>query len=53
MGKKKTFPALESVNSDIRDISQVETTMLGQDVHETATRNRTSSNSDSELTNAL
>ena len=38
---KKTCQALESLNSDVRDRSQVEITMLGQDVHETGTKNQT------------
>ena len=50
---KKTCQALESLNYDVRDRSYVEITMLGQDEHETDTKNRTSSNSASELTNPL
>ena len=50
---KKTCQALESVNSDVRDRSQAEITMLGQDDHETDTKNRTLTNSDSERTNPL
>ena len=47
---KKTCHALESLNSDVRDRSQVEITILGQDEHETDTKNRTSTNSALELT---
>ena len=50
---KKTFQALESLNSDVRDRNKVEITMLGQDDHETDTKNRTLTNSDYELTNPL
>ena len=45
--------ALKSLNADVRDRSNVEITMLGQDEHETDTNNRTSTNSASELTNRL
>ena len=48
---KKTCQALESLNSDVQDKSQIEITMLGQDEHETDTKNQTSMNSASELTN--
>ena len=34
---KKTWQALESLNSDVRDRSQLEITMFGQDEHETDT----------------
>ena len=50
---KKTCQALESIHSDVRDKSQVEITMLDQDEHETDTKNRTSTNSVSELTTPL
>ena len=50
---KKTCLALESLNSDVRDRSYDEITMLGQDEHETDTKNRTSTNSASELTSPL
>ena len=50
---KKTCQALDSLNSDVRDRSYAEITMLGQDNHETDTKNRTLMNSDSELTNPL
>ena len=50
---KKTCQALESLNSDFRDRSQLEITMLGQDEHEIDTKNRTSTNSTSELTKPL
>ena len=50
---KITFYALESLNSDVRDKSQAEITMLGQDDHETDTKNRTLTNSDYELMNPL
>ena len=49
----KTCHALESLNSDIRDRSYAEITMLGQDDHEKDTKNRTLTNSDSELTKPL
>ena len=44
---------MESLNSDIRDRSLAEITMLGHDEHETDKKNWTSTNSDSELTNPL
>ena len=44
---------MESLNSDVRDRSLVEITMLGQDEHETDTKNRNSTNSASKLTNPL
>ena len=50
---KKAIQALELLNSDVRDRSQALITMLGQDEHETDTKNRTSTNSASELTNLL
>ena len=50
---KKTCQALESLNSDVRDRSQLEITMLGQDEHETDTKNQTSTNLASELTDPL
>ena len=50
---KKTCQALESLNSDVRDRSLVEITMLGQHEHEADTKNRTSTNSACELTNPL
>ena len=50
---KITFYALESLNSDVRDKSQAEITMLGQDDHETDTKKRTLTNSDYELMNPL
>ena len=50
---KKTCQPFESLNSDVRDRSEVEITMLGQDEHETDMKNRTSTNSTSELTNPL
>ena len=50
---KKTCQTLELLNSDVRDRTEVEITMLGHDKHETDTQNRTSSNSASELTNPL
>ena len=50
---KKTYQVLESLNSNVRDRSYVEITMLGQDEHQTVTKNRTSRNSASELTNPL
>ena len=50
---KKTCQAMESLNPDIRDRSQLEISMLGQDEHETDTKNWTSTNSASELTNPL
>ena len=50
---KKLIQAFELLNSDVRDWSCVLITMLGEDEHETDTRNRTSTNSASELTNPL
>ena len=50
---KKTCQALESLNSDVRDRSRVEITMLGQDEYETDTKNWNLTNSASELTNPL
>ena len=50
---KKICHALGSLNSDVRDRSYAEITMLGQDEHETDTKNRTSTNSASEFTNPL
>ena len=46
---KKTIQAFESLNSDVRDRSQAQITILGLDEHETDSKNRTSRNSDSEL----
>ena len=48
---KQTCQALELLNSDVRDRNTFEMTMLGEDEHETDTKNRTSTNSASELTN--
>ena len=50
---KKTIQAVESLNSDVRARSFAHITILGLDEQETVTINRTSSNSDSELTNPL
>ena len=50
---KKTCQALESLNSDVRDRSKAKITMLCQDELETNTKNRTATNSTSELTNPL
>ena len=50
---KKTCQALESHNFDVRDRSQAQISMLGQDEQETDTKNRTSTNSAYELTNPL
>ena len=50
---KKTCQALKSLNSNVRDRTYLEITMLGQDEHETDTKNQTSTNSTSELTNPL
>ena len=50
---KKTCQPFESLNSDVRDRSQAEITMLDQDDHVTDTKNRTLTNSDSERTNPL
>ena len=41
---KKTCQALQSLNHNVRDRCYVEITMLGQDDHETDTKNRTSTN---------
>ena len=48
---KKIIQAFELLNSDVRARNQLEMTMLGQDEHETDTKNLTSTNSASELTN--
>ena len=50
---KKTCQAMESLNYDVRDKSQVEITMLGQDENETNTKNPTSTNSASDLSNPV
>ena len=50
---KKTIQALESLNSDVRAKSYPQITILDLDEHETDAKNRTSSNSDSKLTNPL
>ena len=50
---KKTIQAFESLNSDARDRSWVEITKLGQDEHETNTKNQSSTNLASEVTNPL
>ena len=50
---KKTCQALESLNSNVRDRSYDEITMLGQDKHETNTKNWASTNSASKLINPL
>ena len=50
---KQTCQALELLNSDIRDRNMLEMTILGHEEHETDTKNRTSTNSASELTNPL
>ena len=50
---KKTIQDFESLNFEVRDKSQVEITMFGQDEQETDTKIRTSMNSASELTNPL
>ena len=47
---KKIYQALESLNSDVCDRSYVQITMLGQNEHETDTKNLTLTNSSSELT---
>ena len=49
----KKHVSLESLNSDVRDRSQVGITMLGQDEHETDTTNQTLTNSASEFTSLL
>ena len=41
---KKTCQALEQLNYDVRDKSQAQITILGQDEHETDAKNRTSTN---------
>ena len=38
---KKTCQALESLNSNVPDTSQLEITILGQDARETDTKNQT------------
>ena len=48
---KKTIQAFESLNSNVQARSQAQITILGQDEHETDAKNRTSTNSASELTN--
>ena len=48
---KKTFQAFESINSDVRAKIKAQITSLGQDEHETDAKNRTLTNSDSELMN--
>ena len=50
---KKTWHAMELLNSDLRARISAQNTILGQDEHETDTENRTSTNSVSELTNPL
>ena len=45
--------AIESLNSDIRARTWAQFTILGLDKQETDAKNRSSSNSDSELTNPL
>ena len=50
---KKTIQAFESLNSDVRARSQAQITILTVDDHETDAKNRTSRNSDYELTNPL
>ena len=50
---KKICQALESLNSEVRDRSLLQISMLGQDEHETDTKNRTATNSAFELTNPL
>ena len=50
---KKTYQALELLNSDVRARSQAQITILGQHEHETNTENLTSKNSASYLTNPL
>ena len=44
---------MESLNYDVQAMSYAQITMLGQDEQETDTKNRTSTNSTSELTNPL
>ena len=53
MVKKKTYQAFESLNSDVRARSEAQITILGQDEQETDTKNRTSRNWASDLTNPL
>ena len=50
---KKIIQAFESLNSDVRARSQAQITILSLDEHETDAKNRTSGNSDYELTNPL
>ena len=50
---KKTCQYLESLNYDVRVRIQVQITILGQDEHETDAKNKTLTNSASELTNPL
>ena len=50
---KKTCQALESLNSDVRARSEAQITILDIDEHETDTKNRTSTNSASDLMNPL
>ena len=50
---KKTCQTLELLNYDVRVRSKAQTTILGQDEHETDTENRSSTDSASELTNPL
>ena len=50
---KKTIQAFESLNSDVRARTYAQFTILGLDEHKTNAKNRTSRNSDSELTNPL
>ena len=50
---KKTCQPLESLNYDVRARIQAQITILGQDEHETDAKNRTLTNSVSELTNPL
>ena len=50
---KKICQALESPNYDVRARTYGQITMLGQDEQETDTKNCTSTNSASELTNPL
>ena len=47
---KIPIQAFEPLNYDIRARSQAQITILGQDGHETDTKNRTLTNSDSQLT---
>ena len=50
---KKVIQAFELLNSDVRARNQLKMTILGQDEHETDTKNQTSTKSASELTNTL